>query len=552
MPQVRVFKDELTVQRQTKFDDIPVDVSMSYEGERIRKQDMYVEFGGVKVQHKFELFRVVPEENVEDGKIVLIGPDLNEFPEGAAHQPLGIIVEAAGKELKPEAEGVFERKLHYYMNWIQGIMHTGSRDDIWIRVSKKAVKAGLRFEHIGKVIMRLYKADFPIIEKIQVTFITDPQEVEKAHAEAVKIYRARDERVMGIREEDVDVFYGCVLCQSFAPTHVCVITPERPANCGAITWIDAKVAAMLDPKGPIFPIPKGNCIDPIGGEYEGVNEVVKVKSQGTVTSVKLHSVFENPHTSCGCFEAIVFYIPEVDGFGIVSRKYTGNTPIGLNFIQIANMISGGKQVSGFVGIGLLYLRSRKFLQKEGGWNRVVWMDSYTKERAREWIPKEILDKIPTEKEVQTVDQLKEFLVKVGHPITKLWAEAGIEVAAPAQAQAPAAEAKPAVEAKVEMKAEVKPAAEAKPETAPPPPPPPPKPEAKPEVAPPAPKPVEAKPEAKPEATAPMAVPFMTVSPEEAAKYGLPVLPFPISITLQNVRVKISKVIIKKGDTVERR
>ncbi|NPB00461.1 MAG: CO dehydrogenase/CO-methylating acetyl-CoA synthase complex subunit beta [Crenarchaeota archaeon] len=551
MPQVRVFKDELTVQRQTKFDDIPVDVSMSYEGERIRKQDMYVEFGGVKVQHKFELFRVVPEENVEDGKIVLIGPDLNEFPEGAAHQPLGIIIEAAGKELRPEAEGVFERKLHYYMNWIQGIMHTGSRDDIWIRVSKKAVKAGLRFEHIGKVIMRLYKADFPIIEKIQVTFITDPQEVEKAHAEAVKIYRARDERVMGIREEDVDVFYGCVLCQSFAPTHVCVITPERPANCGAITWIDAKVAAMLDPKGPIFPIEKGNCIDPIGGEYEGVNEVVKVKSQGTVTSVKLHSVFENPHTSCGCFEAIVFYIPEVDGFGIVSRKYTGNTPIGLNFIQIANMISGGKQVSGFVGIGLLYLRSRKFLQKEGGWNRVVWMDSFTKERAREWIPKEIIEKIPTEKEVQTVDQLKEYLVKVGHPITKLWAEAGIEVAAaPAEAAAQVAEAKPAAEAKVEVKAEVKPAVEAKPEAAPPPPPPKPA-EAKPEAPPPAPRPVEAKPEAKPEA-APVAVPFMTVSPEEAAKYGLPVLPFPISITLQNVRVKISKVIIKKGDTVERR
>ncbi len=509
MSQVRTFKDELTIKRQLSFNDIPVDVSLSYEGERIRKQDMHVEFGGVKAQHKFEIFRVV--ENVDDGKIVLIGPDLNEFPEGAAHQPLGIIVEASGKELKAEAEGVFERKLHYYMNWIQGIMHTGSRDDIWIRVSKKAVKAGLRFEHIGKVLMRLYKADFPIIEKIQVTFITDPKEVEKAHAEAIRVYRERDERVLGIRDEDVDTFYGCVLCQSFAPTHVCVITPERPANCGAITWIDAKVAAMLDPKGPIFPIEKGKCLDPVGGEYEGVNEIVKVKSQGAVTSVKLHSIFENPHTSCGCFEAIVFYIPEVDGFGIVSRKYTGNTPIGLNFIQIANMISGGKQVSGFVGIGILYLRSRKFLQKEGGWSRVVWMDTFTKERAKDWIPKDIVDKIPTEKEVQTVEQLKEYLIKVGHPITKLWTEAAV-----------VQEVKPA-----EVKVEERPRAEVveKPK-------------------------VEVKPEVKPaEVTEKVeekkVIEEVPTQVSELLKHGLPIVP--LSITLKNVRVRIGRVIIKKGE-----
>ncbi len=420
MSNVRVFYDELCKQRKLAFNDIPVDVNPSYEGERIRKPDMHVEFGGLKVKYKFELFRVKANESeVEDGKIVLIGSDLHELPEGSS-QPLAIILEAWGEELKPEYEGVFERKIHYYMNWIQGIMHTGQRYDIWIRISKKAVKQGLRFEHIGKVLLRLYKADFPMIKKIQVTFVTDPQEVEKLYPEAIKAYQERDERALGLKEEDVDTFYGCVLCQSFAPTHVCVITPERPANCGAMTWIDAKVAAMIDPKGPIFPIPKGKLVDPEGGEYDAVNEVVKQKSQGAVQAVKLHSALENPHTSCGCFEAIVFYIPEVDGFGIISRGFTGKAPNGLTFVQIANMISGGKQVSGFVGIGILYLRSRKFLQKDGGWERVVWMDSVLKERVKDWIPKELVDKIATEKEAPTVEDLRNFLIKVGHPVTKRW------------------------------------------------------------------------------------------------------------------------------------
>lgn len=442
MPSVKIFYDERTVKREAVFNDIPVDVGVAYEGERIRRPDLYVEFGGVKTKYKFEILRVRSEKDVEDGKIVLIGPDIPEFPEGSRYQPLAIIVEVWGEELKDEYESVFERRLHFYMNWIQGIMHTGQREDIWIRIGKKAVKQGLRFEHVGKVIMRLYKADFPIIKKIQVTFITDQAEVEKRLDEAIKVYRARDERVFGLKDEDVDTFYGCVLCQSFAPTHVCVITPERPANCGAITWIDAKVAALIDPKGPIFPIPKGKLLDPEGGEYDTVNEAVKLKSQGTVTRVKIYSALEYPHTVCGCFEAVVFYMPEVNGFGIVSRKYTGRTPIGLTFVQIADMISGGRQISGFCGIGILYLRSRKFLQKDGGWERVVWMDSETKERVKEWIPKELVDKIATEKEAETIDQLREFLIKVNHPIVKTWK---VE------------EVKPAEVKPVEVKPEEKPA-----------------------------------------------------------------------------------------------
>ena len=421
------------------FADIPVDVGVIYEGERIRRKDMYVELGGPKVDHKFELVRVKKPEEVEDGKVVVIGPDLHELEEGGSY-PFGIYIEVAGSKLEEDLEGVIERRIHEYTNYIEGVMHLNQRYDIWIRVGKKSFKKGLRsFEIIGKVLQRLFKSELPIIEKIQVTFITDPDKVKEMWQEALKIYEARDARARGLKDEEVDVFYGCTLCQSFAPTHVCVITPQRYANCGAISWFDGRASVRVDPKGPIFAIPKGECLDPVKGEYSGVNEAVKEKSLGAVTRVWLYTAFGYPHTSCGCFEAVAFYIPEVDGFGIVHRGFKGTTVNGLPFSALADATAGGRQIDGFHGISIEYMRSKKFLQADGGWSRVVWLPSELKERVKDFIPKELVDKIATEKEATNVEELKEFLQRVGHPIVERWKEMPEEAIAVAEEAAPAAE-----------------------------------------------------------------------------------------------------------------
>ena len=421
------------------FADIPVDVGVIYEGERIRRKDMYVELGGPKVDHKFELVRVKKPEEVEDGKVVVIGPDLHELEEGGSY-PFGIYIEVAGSKLEEDLEGVIERRIHEYTNYIEGVMHLNQRYDIWIRVGKKSFKKGLRsFELIGKVLQRLFKSELPIIEKIQVTFITDPDKVKEMWQEALKIYEARDARARGLKDEEVDVFYGCTLCQSFAPTHVCVITPQRYANCGAISWFDGRASVRVDPKGPIFAIPKGECLDPVKGEYSGVNEAVKEKSLGAVTRVWLYTAFGYPHTSCGCFEAVAFYIPEVDGFGIVHRGFKGTTVNGLPFSALADATAGGRQIDGFHGISIEYMRSKKFLQADGGWSRVVWLPSELKERVKDFIPKELVDKIATEKEATNVEELKEFLQRVGHPIVERWKEMPEEAIAVAEEAAPAAE-----------------------------------------------------------------------------------------------------------------
>jgi len=268
----------------------------------------------------------------------------------------------------------------------------------------------------------------PFIEKIQLTFITEPKKIQEIWEQAMKIYEARDAKARGMKDEEVETFYGCTLCQSFAPTHVCIITPQRYSNCGSISWFDGRASARVDPKGPVFEIQKGELIDPEKGEFSGVNEVVKKKSLGAVNRVWFYTGFGYPHTSCGCFEAVAFYIPEVEGFGIVNRGFKDVTVNGLPFSTLADSTAGGRQVDGFHGISVEYMRSPKFLQADGGWNRIVWVPAAVKERVKDFIPKEVVDKIATENDAKTVDELKAFLKAHEHPVVQRWKEVPVEVA----------------------------------------------------------------------------------------------------------------------------
>ena len=410
------------------FEDIPVGVGIIYEGERIRGRDMQLELGGPREQYKFELVQARAFDEIEDGKISIIEKDLPEL-EASTNHPFGILIEVAGKEIEKDLEGVIERRIHEYANFIEGFMHLNQRYDIQIRLSKKSFDRGFNsFKTLGDVLMRLYKSEMPFIEKIQITFITEPGLVKEWYEKAMKIYEARDARARGMSDDEVDVFYGCSLCQSFAPTHLCVITPQRYANCGAISWFDGRATAKIDPKGPVFEIMKGQCVDQLKGEYDGVDKVIREKSLGEIERVQLYTAFGYPHTSCGCFEGCAFYIPELDGFGVVHRNFKGETVNGLSFVTISDLTAGGRQVDGFHGLSIEYMRSPKFLQADGGWDRVVWMPVEIKERIKEFMPPEIVDKIPTENDVKGLDDLRAWLKDKNHPIVGKWAEAPAKAA----------------------------------------------------------------------------------------------------------------------------
>jgi acetyl-CoA decarbonylase/synthase complex subunit beta len=68
------------------------------------------------------------------------------------------------------------------------------------------------------------------------------------------------------------------------------------------------------------------------------------------------------------------------------------------------------------------MRSPKFLIVDGGWERIVWLPESIKERVRDFIPEELMDKIPTENEVMSIGDLKTFLKEKNHPVVDRWVE----------------------------------------------------------------------------------------------------------------------------------
>ncbi|MFA5111922.1 MAG: CO dehydrogenase/CO-methylating acetyl-CoA synthase complex subunit beta, partial [Desulfobaccales bacterium] len=236
----------------------PVDIGPQYEGEVIRKADIRVELGGPNVKNKFELVSLKKPEEITHENVEVIGPDLPDMEEGSS-QPVVVLVDVAGARMEKDIEPVLERRLHLYLNYIEGFYHMNQRQDVWMRLNKASYNKGLKSLRIlGEILIFLYTSEIEIIEKIQVTFITDPKKIEELLPGAVSVYRARDEKIRGLREADVQEFYSCALCQSFAPTHICCITPERIANCGAINWFDGKAAYQMDPEGPIQAVAKGD------------------------------------------------------------------------------------------------------------------------------------------------------------------------------------------------------------------------------------------------------------------------------------------------------
>lgn len=404
--------------------DIPVAFASAFEGEIIRKGDMQVEFDGSR-KDCFELVQTKDLTEVEDHKFTLIGPDFDEMEVGSKQQ-MAYIVDVAGKNMQSDFESVFERKFHSYINCIEGIMHTGQRDMIRIRVSKADYEAGFRAKDLAEVLYANIKNEFDaVVDKCQVTIITDAAECTRLrHEVAIPAYDKRDERLVSLTDEAVPVYYSCIMCQAFSPSHVCVVTPERLGLCGAVSWLDAKATNELDPQGPCQVITKERVIDEELGAYEDVDEAVAKFSQGALEHVTLYSIMQDPMTSCGCFECICGIEPFSNGVIIANREYAGMTPLGMTFPELASMTGGGVQTPGFMGHGKHFIASKKFMKAEGGIERIVWMPQALKEQVADRLnatAKELYgidnftDMIGDETIAEDPETLLAFLTEKGHP-----------------------------------------------------------------------------------------------------------------------------------------
>lgn len=411
-----------------KLTDVPVPVpyGSAFEGEVVRKTDMRVEFGG-KYSRCFEYLRMTEMNELTDGKIEVVGPDFAEIPDKGA-MDLGIVVEVAGREMQKDFEPVLERQIHYFVNGGSGIQHIGQRDIAWIRISRSAADKGFDLEHFGKILHARFHADFgAIVDKVQVTIYTEPEQFASWLEKAREDYTFRNQRLADLTDTAVNEFYSCTLCQSFAPDHVCIVSPERLGLCGAYNWLDCKASFSINPTGPNQPIKLGKLLDEEVGYWQGTLDYARKGSHGVVEEVAMYSIMENPMTACGCFESIVMYIPEVEGVMVVSREDAEMTPAGMKFSTLAGMAGGGVQTPGVMGIGKYYLISPKFISADGGFKRVVWMSKVLKESMadelqhvaqREGIP-DLIDRIADNSKVTTVEQLQDWVEEVKHPVLEM-------------------------------------------------------------------------------------------------------------------------------------
>ena len=408
--------------------DIPVAFATAFEGEIIRRGDMQVEVDGSRVDC-FELVQTRDASEVEDHKIIVDGPELDQIPVGSKIS-LSYTIEVAGKSMQPDFESVMERKIHSYLNCIEGVMHTGQRDMIRVRISKADFEAGFRFKHIGEVLYAKVKSEFEaVVDKCQVTIVVDAAKNAELRAAANEVFNKRDDRLKSMTDESVDKFYTCIMCQAFSPSHVCIVTPERLGLCGAVSWLDAKATNELDPTGPCQIVPKEHCIDEKLGRYEDVDEAVAKYSHGALEHVTLYSLFQDPMTSCGCFECICGVEPVSMGVVITCREHAGMTPLGMTFSEMASMTGGGVQTPGFMGHGKHFIASKKFIAAEGGLGRIVWLPKMLKDQMRERLDaaaKELYDvdnftDMIADETICTEDpeELLNYLTEVGHPVLSM-------------------------------------------------------------------------------------------------------------------------------------
>ena len=405
--------------------DIPVSFASAFEGEIIRRGDMQVEVDGSRVDC-FELVRTKEAAEVEDHKIEVVGPEIDEIPVGTKIS-LSYTVDVAGKAMQPDFESVMERKFHSWINCIEGVMHTGQRDMIRVRISKATYEAGFKFKHIGEVLYAKVKSDFEaVVDKCQVKIVVDAEQNKELRAHANEVFDARDARLSSMTDESVDTFYTCIMCQAFSPSHVCIVTPERLGLCGAVSWLDAKATKELDPAGPCQPIVKEGCQDERLGRYDSMDAAVNKYSQGAVEKITLYSLFQDPMTSCGCFECICGVEPVSMGVVITCREHAGMTPLGMTFSEMASMTGGGVQTPGFMGHGKHFIASHKFIAAEGGPGRIVWMPKMLKDQMRERLDKTALDMYGVENFTDKIadetictedpEALMNFLSEAGHPV----------------------------------------------------------------------------------------------------------------------------------------
>lgn len=315
---------------------------------------------------------------------------------------IGIIIEIGDKRLDVSTSNYIEKTALRGISSIAGIRAEITGDGALVINCAEGVKPDALM--IAEALHKWILYEFPYIERVHVKIITG-DDTKKAKEMAEVFRTKRNEIIENESDDTVQYFHYCLECQPFARDHVCIVTPDRPPMCGK-DRLQVKSAALfgasrhpwkrrdLEDQDIRGSIEVGAGTDPEYGEYTSVNKAVEKLSPSHIKRVQLHGLREFPHTNCGCFQYLVFWLQSLNGFGIIERNYQGEAPEGLTWNILANA-AGGKQTPGVVGVSRSYLLSKRFMQGEGGLDSLRWVSPKAFEA--------IKDRIPNEDNVQVGD-----------------------------------------------------------------------------------------------------------------------------------------------------
>jgi len=327
---------------------------------------------------------------------------------------LGILVEVTAAGFSDDIALTVEKAALKAVSYLPGL-HAYEQDGALRLALAKGVQVDERL--VADAIYWGIRLQYPRLRQISVHFIHGEDAVREIGS-TVRLYKIkRQAEVQAMTEENTEEFCACTECRPFSLVHTCILAPGRAPMCASRTYATVKAAAYFGssqtpwkrqseralPLRTVFQ--KGQLLDRARGEYEGCNGAYRDLTGGRLERVYLHSVRSYPHTSCGCFQALAFWIPEVEGIGIMLRNADAVAPDGQTWETLANR-AGGKQSPGIVGVSLQYVHSPDFLKGDGGMANVVWVDSALHKRlAPLFAPGQ---KVATEKDVNSIEELMAF------------------------------------------------------------------------------------------------------------------------------------------------
>jgi CO dehydrogenase/acetyl-CoA synthase beta subunit len=334
---------------------------------------------------------------------------------GSPSSNIGIIIEIENSALSNDLTKIVEQTAMRSINYLPGVKAAEHDGSFYIKI---APELELDCNRIGELIYCGIRLHYPGLEKISITFIFDQEKLEKLSGE-VRIHKdIRRLFIQQMTEQNTDEFCACNECRPFSLEHTCILTPDRIPMCASRTYFTTKAESLFgtppapfrrqsDKDKPLKLIfSKGKILNPDVGEYEGCNLIYSELTSDRLNRVYLHSLRGFPHTSCGCFQNLAFWMEEVSGIGIMSRGSKAVTPNGKTWDILANH-AGGKQSDGIMGVSLQYIRSKNFLKGDGGIGNVVWVDQELyKKISDSFLPEQI---VATENNVTTIDELKQFI-----------------------------------------------------------------------------------------------------------------------------------------------